>query len=190
MYKVTQFRLMWLSFCLRTITTKYVRGINLLYAENPAGTKQYYLFNGHGDVVQLTGTDGIVTKNYDYDAFGNEKNPDASDTNVFRYCGEYFDKETGTIYLRARYYDPTIGRFISEDSYWGKDADPLSLNLYTYCGNDPVMFTDYTGHLRESGYVNGVWCMNPDASEFGIESPTYQMLVTIGNLWKIQITHH
>lgn len=40
------------------------------------------------------------------------KNPDPNDSNVFRYCGEYFDKETGTYYLRARYYDPAIGRFI------------------------------------------------------------------------------
>ena len=128
------------------VTNKYIRGINLLYAENATGTKQYYLFNGHGDVVQLTGANGIVTKNYDYDAFGNEKAPDANDTNVFRYCGEYFDKETGTIYLRARYYDPTIGRFISEDSVWGKDNDPLSLNLYTYCGNDPIDNIDPSGH--------------------------------------------
>lgn len=128
------------------VTNKYVRGINLLYSENATGTKQYYLFNGHGDVVQLTGADGILTKRYDYDAFGNEKNPDASDTNVFRYCGEYFDKETGTIYLRARYYDPEIGRFITEDSYLGKDNDPLSLNLYTYCHNDGVNYIDPSGH--------------------------------------------
>ncbi|KAB3524969.1 RHS repeat-associated core domain-containing protein, partial [Alkaliphilus serpentinus] len=60
---------------------------------------------------------------------GNEKNPDSNDTNVFRYSGEYFDKETGTIYLRARYYDPRLGRFISEDSYKGNNNDPLSLNF-------------------------------------------------------------
>jgi RHS repeat-associated protein len=57
-----------------------------------------------------------------------------------------FDKETGTIYLRARYYNPAVGRFISEDSVWGKDTDPLSLNLYTYCENDPVNQIDPSGH--------------------------------------------
>ena len=66
--------------------------------------------------------------------------------NVFRYCGEYFEKETGVIYLRARYYDPTIGRFISEDSNWGKERDPLSLNLYTYCWNNPIHYIDITGN--------------------------------------------
>ena len=77
-----------------------------------------------------------------------EKNPDSSDVNPFRYCAEYFDKETGTIYLRARYYDPGLGRFITEDSYWGESNDPLSLNLYTYCSSNPINFWDPTGHWQ------------------------------------------
>ncbi len=192
MYKVTQFRLMWLSFCLRTITTKYVRGINLLYAENPAGTKQYYLFNGHGDVVQLTGTDGIVTKNYDYDVFGNEKNPDASDNNVFRYCGEYFDKETGTIYLRARYYDPEIGRFISEDSYTGKDADPLSLNLYTYCHNDGVNYFDPSGHWEWNQYGDlgaGMYARLWDEGKNILQLNPVSVLMNSYNQWKALLSN-
>jgi RHS repeat-associated protein len=72
------------------------------------------------------------------------------DANPFRYCGEYFDKETGTIYLRARYYNPEIGRFISEDSYPGEANDPLSLNLYTYVGNNPINLFDPTGHWAQS----------------------------------------
>ena len=51
--------------------------------------------------------------------------------------------------MRARYYDPATSRMLSEDSYWGKDSDPLSLNLYTYCGNNPVNFADPTGHFTE-----------------------------------------
>ncbi|MHB8066091.1 MAG: polymorphic toxin type 47 domain-containing protein, partial [Ruminiclostridium sp.] len=47
-----------------------------------------------------------------------------------------------------RYYDPNIGRFISEDSYWGEDENPLSLNLYTYCANDPIRYTDPSGHTN------------------------------------------
>ncbi len=79
--------------------------------------------------------------------FGVEKNINDSDANPFRYCGEYFDAETGTIYLRARYYDPAIGRFISRDSYAGRKSDPLSLNLYTYCQNNPIRYVDPSGHL-------------------------------------------
>ena len=98
-------------------------------------------------MTALTDATGVITKNYDYDAFGNETNPDATDDNPFRYCGEYFDKETGTIYLRARYYDPATSRMLSEDSYTGDIRDPLSLNLYIYCANNPVMFVDPSGHV-------------------------------------------
>ena len=76
-------------------------------------------------MVNLTDVQGAITKSYKYDAFGVEQNIDDADSNVFRYCGEYYDSESGTIYLRARYYDPTIGRFISRDSYTGKNEDPL-----------------------------------------------------------------
>ncbi|WP_133051146.1 RHS repeat-associated core domain-containing protein, partial [Ruminiclostridium hungatei] len=87
------------------VSNKYIRGINLIYSGEGAN-RRYFLYNGHGDTVQLTSTTGSSIKVYDYDAFGVEKNIDPEDTNLFRYCGEYFDKETGTIYLRARYYNP------------------------------------------------------------------------------------
>ncbi len=83
-----------------------------------------------------------------------EQNIDASDKNVFRYCGEYYDTETGTIYLRARYYNPSTGRFISRDSYTGKTSDPLSLNLYTYCHNNPLIYTDPSGHFSLKSITN------------------------------------
>jgi len=123
--------------------TAYHYGINRTHSSSGS----YYLYNGHGDVVQLMSSAGAVTKSYAYDAFGNEKNPSSSDTNPFRYCGEYFDTESGTIYLRARYYNPANGRFTQQDS-WGyaNPSDPLSLNLYTYCQNNPVLYVDVSGN--------------------------------------------
>ena len=73
-------------------------------------------------------------------------NPDAEDDNPFRYCGEYYDRETGEIYLRARYYQPEAGRFLTRDSYTGEEDDALSLHLYTYCENDGVNAWDPSGH--------------------------------------------
>ena len=130
----------------------YVRGTNLLakFSKQSGNVKtdyQYYTQNAHGDVVNLTDSTGTVAKSYKYDAFGVEQNVDDADDNAFRYCGEYFDAETGTIYLRARYYNPTIGRFISRDSVTGEKTDPLSLNLYTYCHNTPIIGTDPSGHV-------------------------------------------
>lgn len=130
------------------VQKRYVRGNDLIYADKGAGTvKQYYIKNPHGDVVQLTDENGKVIKTYEYDSFGNEVNPDRKDDNPFRYCGEYYDKETDTIYLRARYYQPYLGRFLTRDTYTGEEDDPLSLHLYTYCGNDGVNRIDPGGHF-------------------------------------------
>lgn len=129
-----------------TEVKKYIRGLNLVAGITENNTT-YYLFNAHGDVVQLTNSAGAVTKNYTYDAFGVELNSSPSDPNPFRYCGEYYDLETNTYYLRARYYNPTTGRFLSEDSNSGNSNDPLSLNLYTYCGNNPIRYYDPDGHF-------------------------------------------
>jgi RHS repeat-associated protein len=125
--------------------TRYIRGIN--YIAQYSGTEfSYYLYNGHGDVVQTVSASGEILNHYDYDIFGNPVLTIETAACSIRYAGEYLDKETGLYYLRARYYNPYIGRFISEDSYWGEDDNPLSLNLYTYCFNDPIRFIDPTGH--------------------------------------------
>ncbi len=144
------------------VTGKYIRGMNLV-AEDIGSLRKYALFNGHADVTGLSDTAGYIIKSYEYDAFGKEKNIDANDNNPFRYSGEYFDKETGTYYLRARYYDPTIGRFVAEDSYLGKDKDPLSLNLYTYCWNNPINGYDPSGHSLDmhTGGGGGLVPMEP-----------------------------
>ncbi|WP_281278834.1 RHS repeat-associated core domain-containing protein, partial [Paenibacillus kobensis] len=66
--------------------------------------------------------------------------------NSFGYSGEMWDKTTGLQYLRARWYDPSMGRFINEDTYEGDITNPLSQNLYTYVHNNPLRYTDPSGH--------------------------------------------
>jgi RHS repeat-associated protein len=130
-----------------TAIARYVRGVNLLLSDSPAGQK-FYLFNGHGDTVQLAGSNGAILWRYDYDSFGNEREitgQDSSlDANPFRYCAEYFDKETGSIYLRARYYAPVLGRFLTEDPI--RDG----LNWYAYAGGNPLYFIDPSGLAMEA----------------------------------------
>ena len=128
------------------VVASYVRALNLVAADTASGRK-YYLYNAHGDVVQLSDTDGLVLWYYEYDAFGNERDPHPDDTNPFRYCGEYFDKETGTIYLRVRRYNPRTGRFTQEDMYKGDQSSSLSLNYYTYCAQNPLSFRDPSGFV-------------------------------------------
>ncbi len=118
--------------------TKYIRGLQLISSKK-GSNESFYTYNGHGDVVQLTSGTGAITKQYSYDAFGVEQNKTDNDTNPFRYCGEYYDTETDSIYLRARYYRPTTGQFITEDPI--KDG----FNWYVYCAGEPVMHIDYRG---------------------------------------------
>ncbi len=69
--------------------------------------------------------------------------------NNITYAGYQWDEETGLYYLNARMYDPKVARFLQEDTYRGNIRDPLSLNLYTYCNNEPIKFRDPTGHWKE-----------------------------------------
>jgi RHS repeat-associated protein len=69
--------------------------------------------------------------------------------NSIMYAGYQYDKETGLYYLNARMYDPAIARFLQEDTYTGDAKDPLSLNLYTYCHNEPIMYWDPSGHKTQ-----------------------------------------
>lgn len=129
------------------VMKRYVRGMNLIYTDNGQGTdKTYYVQDTHGSVVQLVNEDGSIAKEYSYDAFGNEEKPGKKDDNPFRYCGEYYDKETETLYLRARNYSAEVGRFTTRDSYTGESDDIGSLNLYVYCDGDGVNQVDPSGH--------------------------------------------
>ena len=117
------------------LTNKYVRGNKLISKDG----NEYYGYDGHGSVVNISNESGKFIKSYDYDAFGVELNKDANDTNLFRYCGEQYDNETDSIYLRARYYSPSLGRFTTEDPV--KDGD----NWYSYCAGNPVNGWDPSG---------------------------------------------
>ena len=140
------------------VQKRYVRGNDLVYADKGENTeKKYYVTDPHGNVVQLTDESGKVTKTYEYDSFGNEVNPDSKDENPFRYCGEYYDKETEEIYLRARYYQPAVGRFLTRDTYTGESDEPKSLHLYTYCENDGVNMVDPTGHWGKEENIKWVF---------------------------------
>ena len=129
------------------VKARYIKGINYIAKTDAKNNTAYFLFNGHGDVVQTVDEAGTVQNRYEYDIWGNPTLTLETTGNAIRYAGEFYDEETGLYYLRARYYAPYLGRFTTEDSYWGEDDNPLSLNLYTYCENDPIQYVDPTGHV-------------------------------------------
>ena len=109
-------------------------------------TTYQYMYNAHGDVVTLL-TDGEVVATYYYDAFGNILEQTGDVDNSILYAGYQYDVETGLYYLNARMYDPVTARFLQADTYLGNLNDPLSLNLYTYCLNNPNRYIDPSGHI-------------------------------------------
>ena len=113
------------------------------------GVYRTYMKDTHGSVVGYYNATGERMKQYDYDAFGNRL--EGSDPDPVGYCGEYYDSESGNIYLRARYYNSETGRFISEDP--AKDG----VNWYVYCGGDPVMKVDPSGCSWMSEQIEKAW---------------------------------
>ena len=101
-------------------------------------TPSFYGYDGFGTVRQLTNSTGTITDTYDYDAFGNKINSTGTTPNSYLYRGEQFDSDLGLYYLRARYYNPLTGRFMSRDPESGNYRDPATLHKYVYAGSDPV----------------------------------------------------
>ena len=88
----------------------------------------------------ITGAEGEIQNGYLYDAFGAALEADEQFQNRIRYTGQQYDELTGQYYLRARYYNPVLRRFMQKDVYQGD-----GLNLYAYCGNNPVVYYDPSG---------------------------------------------
>lgn len=111
-----------------------------------------------GSLTSLSNTSGALASSYTYDSFGDLVAFSGSIVNTFRYTGREFDAETGLYYYRARYYDPTSGRFISEDRMGLKEG----LDLYAYVSNNPVTNADPSGRFKIDQS-----CKKPQCRTFG-----------------------
>ncbi len=110
-----------------------------------------YRKNLFGDVVEIYDQSGNAVGKYSYTAFGEcdvvLDTDGIATSNPIRYRGYYYDKELNLYYLKSRYYDPEVGRFITIDDLSYLDPENINgLNLYAYCGNDPVMRMDENGN--------------------------------------------
>ena len=127
-----------------TVERTYAYGLQRI-SENQivsnAWTPSFYETDGEGTVRQLTNSAGAVTDTYDYDAFGNKINSTGTTPNNYLYRGEQFDPDLGMYYLRARYYNPLTGRFLSVDSEAGQGQ-----RRYEYASANPVDSLDPSGN--------------------------------------------
>jgi RHS repeat-associated protein len=124
------------------VLERYNPGISFV---NKYGQRFYYLYNPHGDVVGLTDKFGSLVQNYRYTAFGQNESGLTDRLNQFKYVGGsagFSDEDTGLIYMVNRWYDPSVGMFISRDPIGLAGG---SVNLYSYAGNNPVNRIDPIG---------------------------------------------
>jgi len=125
------------------VVARYSQGIN---ADEPlamlrGGATSFYNADGLGSVTSLSNAGGAVAQTHSFDSFGKQTSSSGSLTNPFQYTGRDSDTETNLYFYRARYYDPTVGRFISEDPL-GFEAGP---NFYKYVSDDPLNYADPFG---------------------------------------------
>ena len=119
------------------------------------GVDYYYITNAQGDVVGILNSSGTDVVTYTYDAWGNLLSTTGSMAsslglnNPLRYRGYVYDRETGLYYLQSRYYNPTICRFISADNLVAPETS-VGCNQFIYCCNNPVSYSDSTGHWIET----------------------------------------
>ncbi len=126
---------------------RYDSGDDLLRMDQtlPSVSTSYYLCDGLGSTRQLVNTAGAVTDSYGYSAFGELVSHTGSTVNLFLFNAQQFDGASGDYFLRARYYDQSNGRFISQDPFVGSDEDPISLHRYLYASDDPTDRVDPAG---------------------------------------------
>lgn len=133
------------------LLARYDIGDNLIRMDL-AGGAYYYIYDGLENTRALTDETGAVTDSKSYDGFGSliPLASTGSTVNSFLFSGQQFDGNLGLYYLRARYYAPTLGRFLSQDPFDGSQDKPASLHRYLYAENDPVNKVDPGGREVDS----------------------------------------
>jgi RHS repeat-associated protein len=125
------------------LTARYVfgSGIDEPLAVNRGATWEFYQADGLGSITSLSTTTGTVSDSFVYDSFGNVTSSTGTFAQPFRYTGREWDAETGLYYYRARYFDPSAGRFLSEDPIRFQGG----ANFYRYTQNSPLNWIDPSG---------------------------------------------
>lgn len=127
-------------------TISYVPGLTQFDPSQVGNAQWAYFHADHTNNRGLTDGGAFITKRWEYDPFGVVRSETGTANSDFGYAGEQKDPETGLINLRARYYDPALGRFMSRDVYTGRPGFPQSFNRYAYALNNPMRGLDPSGY--------------------------------------------
>ena len=118
------------------------------HEDNSGEAENWYTFNKdyNGSTTSIISHTGAAVSTYEYDDYGTISAVTDDIDNEVCYTGQIYDEGTGLQYYNARYYDSEGACFTSMDTYRGDSFLPQTLNLYMYCGGDPVNYTDPSGH--------------------------------------------
>jgi RHS repeat-associated protein len=147
-----------------TLVSHFANGLGLESSAPASGSADFYQFDDSGNTATVTGTGGAVADAYSFLPFGEKVKNSVTVSNPFTYVGQFgvADDGNGLYYMRARYYDPSIGRFVSEDPISFKGG----INFYAYVGNNPINRRDPAGLCGSSGSSVPDW--SESCSLFGI----------------------
>ncbi|MGQ0568317.1 MAG: RHS repeat-associated core domain-containing protein, partial [Armatimonadota bacterium] len=118
---------------------------NLLSRRLANNARRYYHYDGIGSTTALTTENGTLTATLLYEAWGKVRAASGGGQGVYRFTGAELDATTGLYHMGARFYDPTIGRWLSEDPVQDKSFEPATLNFYAYVVNNPTLLIDPHG---------------------------------------------
>jgi RHS repeat-associated protein len=130
-------------------STRYVQVQGQVLAQQDSGAWTYILPDHLGSVRQLVGSDSQVDLARSFDPFGVPFETSGSGESDFGYTGEWWNSYMELVFLRARYYDPVVGRFLAKDPWLGDILRPLTLNGWSYLENNSISFVDPSGHIKE-----------------------------------------
>lgn len=130
---------------------KYIWGLGLVsQGSDSSSTRQYYLEDGMDNTRFLTDYNGNKKVSYEYDPYGNIRTSQGATDALFKFQAEQSDDILNLYYLRARFYDPATGRFISQDPIEGVRTIPQSQNPYAYALNNPIIYSDPSGEQAQA----------------------------------------
>jgi RHS repeat-associated protein len=141
------------------VLTRYTqnKGIDRPLAQLRSGTTSYYQQDGLGSVTSLSNSAGALAGTYTYDSYGKATASTGTPTHPLQYTAREFDSETSLLFNRARYFDPSVGRFLNQD--------PIQFgggtNFYAYTRNNPIVRTDPLGYYSGGGVVGSIY-LGPD----------------------------
>jgi len=184
------------------VQTRFVLGNGNLISQTVASTTSYFLPDVQGSNRALTNASGAIIsgQTFDYSAFGDLVSTGTPNTD-YLYTGQQFDASTGLYSLRARYYDPGVGRFNSRDTWAYNFQNPMEFNRYVYASGNPVRWSDSSGNnalgelalnLKRIGRVvtSAVGKFGWDfVGGFAAGSAGYAAGVLVGNLLIEELTH-